>query len=469
MTRTAALCLAASILSAQSLRLYPGNPHYYEFRGKPTVLVTSAEHYGAVLNGAFNQTKYLDTLARDGLNLTRVFSGVYREAPGDFGIARNTLAPTDAAYVSPFLKVGAKFDLGKWNPTYFARLKSFIAEADKRGIVVELTLFCVYYQDRMWKLSPFHPDNNVNALGELARTDALTMKNAKLVAIQEAFVRKMAAELRGSRNVLLEICNEPYIKGVEAADDWQRHIARIIGEAEAGFPEKHLIARNIANNTATVDNPDPNVSIFNFHYARPPAAVAQNFGLNRVIGLDETGFDGTLDAIYRMQAWDFVLAGGAHYNNLDYSFAAGYEDGSFAVPGNAPGGGGADLRKQLGVLRRFLDGIEFARMKPANVVSGGVPDGASVRALAEEGKAYAIYLHTGRVLANHRPRYVYRTDRQSAALLVNLPAGKYKVEWWNPRTGKVDSTETFGHEGGRTHIASPEFTEDAAVLVRALQ
>jgi hypothetical protein len=47
------------------------------FRGKPTALVTSGEHYGAVLNLDFDYAKYLDTLSADGLNLTRTFSGSY--------------------------------------------------------------------------------------------------------------------------------------------------------------------------------------------------------------------------------------------------------------------------------------------------------------------------------------------------------------------------------------------------------
>src|SRR5207249_3782080 len=41
------------------LRLHPDNPHYLLFRGKPTVLITSGEHYGAVLNRAFDYLRYL--------------------------------------------------------------------------------------------------------------------------------------------------------------------------------------------------------------------------------------------------------------------------------------------------------------------------------------------------------------------------------------------------------------------------
>ena len=78
------------------LALHPDNPHYFLFRGEPTILITSAEHYGAVLNGEFDFTKYLDELKTYGLNLTRTFSGVYCEDTKAFGITRNTLAPEEA-------------------------------------------------------------------------------------------------------------------------------------------------------------------------------------------------------------------------------------------------------------------------------------------------------------------------------------------------------------------------------------
>ena len=67
---------------------------------------------------------------------------------------------------------------------------------------------------------------------------------------------------------------------------------------------------NIANGTAKVENPSPHVSIFNFHYATPPDAVAANAHLRGVIGDNETGFRGKDDVLYRTEGWDFLLAGG---------------------------------------------------------------------------------------------------------------------------------------------------------------
>ena len=39
---------------SQPLSLHPNNPHYFMFKEKPFLLITSAEHYGAVLNNDFD-------------------------------------------------------------------------------------------------------------------------------------------------------------------------------------------------------------------------------------------------------------------------------------------------------------------------------------------------------------------------------------------------------------------------------
>ncbi len=53
-----------------------------------------------------NHIKYLDTLAADGLNLTRTFSGVYIEPPDAFNIAANTLAPKRDRFISLWARGG---------------------------------------------------------------------------------------------------------------------------------------------------------------------------------------------------------------------------------------------------------------------------------------------------------------------------------------------------------------------------
>lgn len=65
----------------EPIKLLPENPHYFEYKGKPLALITSAEHYGAVLNEGFDYEKYLRTLHDEGMNYTRIFMGSYFEIP----------------------------------------------------------------------------------------------------------------------------------------------------------------------------------------------------------------------------------------------------------------------------------------------------------------------------------------------------------------------------------------------------
>jgi hypothetical protein len=448
------------------LALHPDNPHYFLFRGKPAVLVTSGEHYGAVLNRDFDYIPYLNELQARKFNLTRTFSGVYREVPGSFNIVDNTLAPAKGRFLSPWARSdtpgagdgGNKFDLAKWDTDYFARLKDFLTEAGKRGIVVELSLFCTIYDDKLWAVNPMNAANNVQGIGKVGRLEVYTLKDKALTDAQETLVRKLAAELKDFDNLYFEVCNEPYFGGVTR--QWTDRIVAVLRDAEKDLPAPHLISQNIANGSQKIDKPNPQVSIFNFHYATPPGTVAINARLGKVIGDDETGFRGTSDLPYRTEGWDFLLAGGGVYSNLDYSYSRQHPDGTAKVT-TSPGGGGPALRKQLQILKEFMDGLDFVSMRPDNSVlkgghitaplDGNPPEAkATARALVAPGRDYAIYVRGG----------------TQATLDVALPAGKYRAEWINTKTGAVDKNEEFQHDGGTKRLASPAYEEDIALRVR---
>jgi len=439
---------------AKPISLDPENPHYFLFRGHPTVLITSTEHYGAVMNMDFDYPLYLSELHARGFNLTRLFSGVYVEDPTAFKIARNTMAPAPLRFICPWARStqpgyaggGDKFDLHTWDNAYFLRLKDFVAQAGQRGIVVEVVLFCPYYKDPQWNLSPIKASNNIQGVGDLPRTKALTLQNGPLLAIQDAMVRKIVTELRDFDNVYYEICNEPYFGGVTIA--WQNHIAETIRNTEAAFPAKHLIAQNISNGSKKIQNPNPSVSIFNFHYSRPPMSVPWNYGLNRAVSDDETGFRGTGNGAYRQEGWDFILAGGAVYDNLDYSFTVGHEDGTFKFPSTQPGGGGHTLQAQLSILKKFIESFDFIHMHPDSSDVSAVGAAAKIYALAQPGKAYAVYVDGG---------------APQTTLLFNVPAGRYHAEWINPRTGAVDKSEDVNSANGKLTLASPSYSEDIAL------
>ena len=135
-------------MPTQPITLHPENPHYFLFRGQPTILITSAEHYGSVINLDFDYLPYLEVLTSYGLNATRIYAGAYLE-PEHYFIPDNPLGPRIGRHCLPWGRSslpgypygGDKFDLEQWNPAYFERLKDFIAQAGKRGIVVEICLF----------------------------------------------------------------------------------------------------------------------------------------------------------------------------------------------------------------------------------------------------------------------------------------------------------------------------------------
>jgi hypothetical protein len=467
-------CFSANA-AFRPLALHPENPHYFLYRGKPTVIITSGEHYGAVLNLDFDYVTYLKTLEQAGLNGTRTWAGAYCEHPAAFNIRSNTLAPLPGRFICPWARSqqpgyangGNKFDLNQWDPAYFKRLKDFLTQARKRGIIVELNLFCPFYEEGMWQLSPMNVRNNINGVGAVARTNVYTLdRSGALLAVQEAMVRKLATELRPFDNLYFEICNEPYFGGVTL--EWQHHLADVISETEAKLGVHHLISQNIANGKSRVKNPHPAVSILNFHYAAPPDTVGLNFDLNRVIGDNETGFRGTNDAPYRMEAWDFLAAGGGLFNHLDYSFVAGRENGTFVYPASQPGGGNPTLRRQFGILSRIFNRFDFIHLRPAgDLVTAELPPGVTVRALANPGKEYLVYLRTAlgdkRADAAHKQAF----GDNELALAVTLPTGAFHAEWIDTKTGKSIRVEKFIAEAGTAKsLSGPAFEQDIALVIR---
>ena len=455
------------------ISLHPANTRYFLWRDRPTVLVTSGEHYGALLNLDFDYLRYFDALAADGLNHTRTFSGVYREQPDSFGITDNPLAPKPLQYICPWARSdqpgykdgGSKFDLGKWDPAYFARLRDFMKAARERGIVVEMTLFCTMYKDELWEVCPLNTLNNINGIGTCPREEVFTLKHDDLTRTQLALVRKLVSELKEFDNLYYEICNEPYFHGVTL--EWQHRIADEIADAEKDFVHRHLISRNVANGSARVENPHASVSIFNFHYCVPPDVVAMNYDLARVIGENETGFRGSDDLLYRSEAWAFLLAGGALYNNLDYSFTPAHPGGTF-LDYKSPGGGSAELRKQLGVLKRFLDELDFVHMRPQPDVVASTSPELTAYALVDPGRIYAIYLHTP---LPKKPKDVndHRLSDTTATIGIEIPPGKYRVDWVSTKNGITKESQTVENDGKILVLTSPVFSDDIVLRIRAAE
>ncbi len=459
-------------LNGQPISIHPENPHYFDYRGTPTILITSAAHYGPVINGAFDYDQYLKTLHEDGMNYTRIFAGSYIEAIGAFGIEHNILAPQAEDVILPWKQVeemGAypndkKFDLNQWNPAYFNRLKNFMHEADKVDIIVEVTFFSSIYSDKNWSRNPFNRANSVNDLPAIDRTEVHTLNNGKILYHQKEFVKKIVAELNGFDNVIYEIQNEPWsdqtregmlfhktiVPGGNKGDrmselastasyNWQIEMVNHIVQSEKSLPKKHLIAQNYCNQYHPLKEVNPAVAILNFHYAWAEASYL-NYGWEKPISFDESGFSensGMGDTTYLRQAWEFILAGGAVFNNLDYSFYCGSENGT--KKNKAPGGGSKELRTQLCFLQEFMKSLNFLKMKLDFDVVYHAP-GMRAQSLSEKGNQYAIVF----------------TEMTNDWVKLNLPKANYHYTFYSPFTGAELASGNFKSEGKIERWKIPE-------------
>ncbi len=462
----------------QPVALHPDNPHYLIYKDRPILLVTSAEHYGAVLNSDFDYTKYLETLAREGMNYTRIFTGSYVEMPGSFGIENNTLSPKAGSFIAPWIRTDqpglyekeGKFDFEQSNLEYFTRIHGFMETAQRLNIIVEVTFFCATYQDEYWKRHPFHGKNNINQTGEFPRQDFNTLKNETVVKYQKKLVEKLTKELNVYDNIIFEISNEPWADNglhtqfihktlipkentlgwllwatAASAETmaWQTEMAKAFRTTEMDLPKKHLLAQNYSNFKENLIDLSDDIDIINFHYAWPEA-VTYNYGWNKPINYDESGFAGNHDTTYLQQAWAFMLSGGAIFNNLDYSFSVGHEDGTGI--NNAPGGGSTNFRKQLRFLRNFLESFDFIKMKPQAHLIAHSP-GLDAYCMAGKNE-FAFYFN----------------GRNQGYAKVKVPLGEYEMEIFEVDSGQKVGEQILTVKEEITVISFPKLSRIAISL-----
>ena len=475
------LLLLASGLSAEPIRLNPENPHYYLFRGQPTILITSAEHYGGVVNKDFDYVTYFDALKAYGLNYTRIYPGYLFEPMGKF-MKGNTLGAKPISLILPWARSdkpgyalgGNLFDLDRWNPEFFARLKDFIRKAGERGIVVEVCFYNAQYGDT-WPMSPLYYENNIQGEGHCDYEDAQTLTHPDLVRREDDYVRKITQEVNEFDNVILEICDEPYLTGtpIELAGPWVGHNVQVIKQTESTLPNKHLIAQQMEGPIGgPIDfTSDPDVSVIVTQYAWEGShaqmgglmALDYEYDNNKPIDFNETDYyptwyQGDRVADSRVEAWEFVVGGGGSFNQLN---------GLYTV---RDPGGKTDENAQLGLalksLHDFMYSFDFLKMRPDRTfVRGGVALGVYARGMSQPGKQYAYYHHHS-TFGRNTASYKVTPGSYQEHMVLHLPAGSYQADWIDAANGSVISSEKFSHQGGDRALTTPVHSVDIALRIK---
>ncbi len=424
------------------LRKHPDNARYFTDGTGKAVYLTGAHTWNNLQDmgpadppPAFDFDAHLSFLGRHGHNFVRLWTWelVSWDTRPNGQAAMHTVAPHAWARAGPGNALDGKprFDLEKFDATYFERLRSRVRAAGERGIYVSVMLFEGWGLQHMadaWKAHPFHPDNNVNGIDGDADRDGRglelhTMKVPAVTAAQERYVRKVIDTVNDLDNVLYEIANEAGAYSTE----WQYHMIRLIQDTEKRKPRQHPVgmtfqyARDKAwrgSNNALMESPadwvspNPEAGGGYDYRTNPPAADGAKVILSDTDHL--WGIGGNPQWV-----WKSLCRG------LNPIFMDPYDN---SVLGKGQATQWEGVRRSLGHARRLAERTELAAMTPRD-------DLASTKyCLARPGVAYVTYL----------------PDGGEVTLDVSAAAGPLEGEWIHPVEGTVTRADPVTGGARRT-------------------
>ncbi len=224
------------------------NPNYFQdAHGDPLILCGShtwntLQDWGA--NGslqALDFDAFVQFLKAHGHNFTLLW---YSELPRVHGLPSTEKSPPDFTVgPHPWTRTGPgqttdgglKFDLTKFDPVYFDRLRTRVKALHGAGIYVGVYLFTGEFQLRFRSRSdgyPFTGPNNVNQVDDGYRGGAaesglasvtMTAPNA-ITDLQDAYVRKVIDTLNDLPNVLWIVSEEAPTKSTW----WNSHLISVV-------------------------------------------------------------------------------------------------------------------------------------------------------------------------------------------------------------------------------------------------
>ncbi|MCB0688392.1 MAG: DUF4038 domain-containing protein, partial [Saprospiraceae bacterium] len=364
-----------------------------------------------------------------------------------------------------------KFDLTQWNEQYFQRLRDRVIEAGQRGIYVSIMLFQGWSLNKMglkdvdpFNSHPFNLVNNINGV-EVAEKGVdkdghptlHSLDNPKVLAFQEAYVKKVIESVNDLDNVLYEIINEG------GTIEWCYHMIRYIREVEAKKPKQHMIGLGTRItptmlNKILWDSPADYISPTwePPDWAAPGADAVDDYGSNPPINKGDKvciidtdhlwGYGGNyvwawksflrgLNPIF-MDSWKRI-PGKMKLPEMDWAFVTG---GINRLDRDYPDY--EPLRDNMGYINRFAKQVDLKNMKPHADLS------TTRYCLANPGQEYLIYF----------PPFSKGT--------VNLSdvSGDLDIVWFIPSLNKtVKGVTTL--KGGYFAVIEPPVSTDAILYL----
>ena len=312
----------------ERIQPYPANPSYWQYRGKPVLL----------LGGSVEDNLYQIPNLKEHLDLLHSVGGNY---------IRCTMSARDPGDVWPFGRAaeGQPYDLNRWNDEYWLRFENCLLWCYEREIILQIELWDRFDFTRApWQANPFNPKNNINytasesGLKEEILTHAgqresaffrsipASENNALVLKYQQAFVDKMLSYSLGYPNVLYCMDNETneppewgaywagYIKRsaaergvkVETTEMWDAHsVLDPMHEATWKHPELYTFCDISQNNHRPPDQHWNNAQEFRKRILE--SGTPRPINSVKVYGANTYQYGTTRDAIERF--WRNIFGG----------------------------------------------------------------------------------------------------------------------------------------------------------------
>jgi len=131
--------------NADRIRPYKENPRYWQYKGKPVLLLGASKTDHIFLLEDLKE--HLDEIISVGGNYVR-----------------NTMSQREGLDLKPHRRLAdGKFDLNQWNPTYWNRFANCLEWCSERNIIIQIEVWDRFdYAQEQWQNSPWRPDNNIN-------------------------------------------------------------------------------------------------------------------------------------------------------------------------------------------------------------------------------------------------------------------------------------------------------------------
>ena len=351
-----------------------------------------------------------------------------------------------------------RFDLTKFDASYFGRLHSRVKAADERGIYISIMLFGGFQEaGPNWSGNPFHRANNINGIDGDPNKDGAGLETQTLAEIpkdiaeaQKAYIRKVVDTVNDFDNVLFEISNE----SAESSWEWQYDLIRFIHSYEKTKPKQHPVGMTATYGSVLEVGAALNASpadwvSFQFEF-KPPEGQEQ-FNVR-----DPFIADGRKVSIQDSDHWFVIPIRG----NPDFgrewvwkSFCRGHNPILMEhlpplsavlndLPPTLQDIGYIASRTAMGQTQRYAEKMNLAAMSPQPALA------STQYCLANPGREYLVYLPQG------------------GEITVDLSAsnGDLKTEWLNPASGEV--TRAANSPGGAKRLFTAPFTGDAVLYLR---